>query len=100
MNDGIEPELCTLRYTSVDEAARRVCALGVGTQLAKFDVESAYRIVPVHPEDRPLLGMQWKERLYIDTALPFGLRSALYSPGGCIAMGAGAGGDRRAALRG
>ena len=66
----------SLRYTSVDEAARRVCARGAVIQLAKFDVESAYRIVPVHPDDRPLLGMQWRDRLYIDTALPFGLRSA------------------------
>ena len=76
VNDGIEPELCTLRYTSVDEAAARICARGAGTLLSKFDVESAYRIVPVHPDDRPLLGMEWRDHLYIDAALPFGLRSA------------------------
>ena len=45
-------------------------------KLAKFDIQSAYRIVPVHPDDRPLLEMAWKEKLYVDTALPFGLRSA------------------------
>ena len=51
--------------------------MGTCTQLAKFDIESAYRIVPVHPTDRLLLGMQWEGQLYyIDTALPFGLRSA------------------------
>ena len=76
VNDGIEPELCTMRYTSVDEAVSRICALGARAQLAKFDVESAYRIVPVHPDDRHLLGMEWKGKLYVDTALPFGLRSA------------------------
>lgn len=76
VNDGIEPELCTLQYTSVDAAAIRVCALGAGTKLAKFDIGSAYRIVPVHPDDRQLLGMLWKDRLFIDAALPFGLRSA------------------------
>ena len=38
--------------------------------------KSAYHIVPVHPEDRQFLGMQWKGKLFIDTALPFGLRSA------------------------
>ena len=32
--------------------------------------------MPVHPEDRPLLGMAWKGKLFVDTALPFGLRSA------------------------
>ena len=35
-----------------------------------------YRNVPVHPDDRPLLGMIWGEKVYIDTVLPFGLRSA------------------------
>ena len=39
-------------------------------------MEHAYRNIPVHPEDRHLLGMAWRGRLYIDTTLPFGLRSA------------------------
>ena len=50
--------------------------MGCRTWLTKLDVEAAYRIVPVHPEDRQLLGMLWGEELFIDTALPFGLRSA------------------------
>ena len=33
-------------------------------------------MVPVHPTYRPLLGMVWKEMLYVDSALPFGLRLA------------------------
>ena len=44
--------------------------------MAKMDVKSAYRIVPVHPQDWYLLGMQWKDKVYVDAALPFGLRSA------------------------
>ena len=44
--------------------------------MAKFDVESAYRNVPVHPSDRHLLGMKWRNQYYVDLALPFGLRSA------------------------
>ena len=58
VNDGVEPELCSMKYTSVDEAVRKVLILGAGTLLAKFDVEGAYRTVPVHPEDRWLLGMK------------------------------------------
>ena len=49
VNDGIEPELCSLQYTSVAEAVRQVMEMGAGAQMAKFDVESAYRNVPVHP---------------------------------------------------
>ena len=69
INDGIERELCSLCYTSVDEAVQQVLRKGEDALLAKFDVESAYRNVPVHPEDRPLLGMSWREGLYVDTAL-------------------------------
>ncbi len=76
VNEGIEPELCSLSYASVDDAVRQVLAMGKGTLLAKLDLESAYRIIPVHPDDRPLLGMVWQGKVYIDTALPFGLRSA------------------------
>ena len=37
-----------------------MASLGRGILLAKVDLKSAYRIVPIHPEDRPLMGMQWK----------------------------------------
>ena len=76
VNDGIEPELCSLKYTSVDAAVRKLRGRPRGASLAKFDMANAYRNLPVHPDDRPLLGMHWKGNLYIDMALPFGLRSA------------------------
>ena len=41
-----------------------------------MDLESAYWIVPVHPEDRHLLGIHHDSAMYVDAALPFGLRSA------------------------
>ena len=76
VNDGINRDVVSLSYVSVDNLAEVVCCLGRGTLLAKFDIKSAYRLVPVYPEDRLLLGLQWREQLYIDTVLPFGLRSA------------------------
>lgn len=78
-NDSIDSELCSLSYASIDDAVANILQKGegtVGTLLAKLDLESAYHIVPVHPHDRHLLGMQWDGKLYVDTALPFGLRSA------------------------
>ena len=56
VNDGITPELCSLWYPSVDNAVKVVLALGRGARLAKFDIQSAYRIIPVHPSNRQLLG--------------------------------------------
>ena len=77
VNDGIDPDLCSLTYTSVDRVAEVVAAFPPGALLAKIDIESAYRLVPVHPRDRPLQAVQWGGALYIDPMLPFGLRSAL-----------------------
>ena len=44
--------------------------------MAKVDIQSAYRIVPVNPQDRMLLGKQWKGKAFLDTRLSFGLQSA------------------------
>ena len=75
INDGISRGLASLSYVSVDEVAMAVQQLGQGAFLAKMDVKQAYRNIPVCPEDRPLLGMQWEGETYMDAALPFGLRS-------------------------
>ena len=33
-------------------------------------------MVPVHQDDHHLLAVQWQDKVYVDTAQPFGLRSA------------------------
>ncbi len=67
VNDGISTELCSLTYVTVDEVAQRVLGVGKGALVAKFDLKAAYRNVPVHPDDRELLGMVWKDQLFVDT---------------------------------
>ena len=56
VNDGIREDWCSLSYVTVDDAVSAVQWLGQGSQLAKVDLRSAYRIVPVHPNNRPRLG--------------------------------------------
>ena len=76
MNDGIPKPPFTVQYVSVDAVIEGIMARGRGTLMAKFDVASAYRNVAIHPDDRPLLGMQWRGKYFVDLVLPFGLRSA------------------------
>ena len=57
VNDGIGKELSSLTYVSVDEVVDCLLTLGRGAQMAKIDIRQAYRNVPIHPEDRPLLGV-------------------------------------------
>ena len=53
INDGIEPELCSLHYTLADEAVQRLLAKEAGAMMVKMDIEGAYMIIPVNPHDRP-----------------------------------------------
>ena len=76
VSSGIRSDLCALRYISVELVARVAQSLGKGSLLAKLDIKSAYRLIPVHPQDRALLGIEWRGAHYVDGALPFGLRSA------------------------
>ena len=76
VNDGIDEGIASLPYVSVDHLAETILALGKGCLVGKCDVKSAYRNIPVHPRDAGWLGMNWEGELFVDTALPFGLRSA------------------------
>ena len=44
--------------------------------MSKIDIESAYRCIPVRPEDWHLLGLQWHDQYYFDIVMQFGITSA------------------------
>ena len=76
VNCVITPPICSLRHITVDEIATVAAGLGRRALISKLDVEATNRIVPVHPDNRLLLGIQWQGAIYVDAMLPFGLRSA------------------------
>ena len=76
VNDAVSREWCSLSYVSLDDVVECTLQKGRGAMLAKMDIKQAYRNIPVHLEDRALLGMKWQERAFADKVLPFGLRSA------------------------
>ena len=69
VNDGID---VTLQYTSVEKVARAAQSLDKGALMVKVDIQSAYRLVPVHPSDWLLLGVRCYDACYVDGMLPFG----------------------------
>ena len=73
VNDGIAKPLCSLQYSSADDAVQFIEALGQYTYLIKLDLKSAYRLVPIHPQDRYLLEIRWRDQVYLDKAHPFSL---------------------------
>ena len=60
----------------INNAVEIISTMGSGTSLTKVDLQDAYRIVPVHPDDHHLLGIVWEDMTFVDCCLPFGLRSA------------------------
>lgn len=47
-----------------------------GTQVAVFDVDSAYRNIPVHPDDQTHFCVAWENNIYIDHCVAFGSASS------------------------
>ncbi|XP_077783928.1 uncharacterized protein LOC144327573 [Podarcis muralis] len=72
VNDAIPPELCSVKYASLDQAIKMIRKFGPAALLAKCDIESAFRLLPVHPEDFWLLGFQFEGKYYFDKAMPMG----------------------------
>ena len=64
VNDNIPADCSTVHYATVNQAVKLVQRLGVGCFLAKTDIKSAFRIIPVHPQD------------YFDRCLPMGCSSS------------------------
>ena len=77
VNEGIDPELFRVVYTSIDEAIRLIFAVGrKGAQLFKADIQNAFKLIAVRPEQWRLLGFCWHGAFYYQVCLPFGCRSS------------------------
>ena len=78
INYFIEKDDFSLQYITIDNAIAAIQTFGQGCYMGKTDIESAFRLIPIHPDDWELLGMFWNGQYYFDKVLPFGLRSAPY----------------------
>jgi hypothetical protein len=72
VNDFLDPELCSVEYTSIDKVVAAIQQLGKGTLLAKSDVKRAFRLLRIWPGDFDLLGMKFEGQYYFDKCLPMG----------------------------
>ena len=76
VNDGISDEAAYVKYSSFDEAVQCIAVSGKSTLLAKADVKSAFRLLPVRREDFNLLGIQVGGYFYVDKCLAMGCASS------------------------
>ncbi len=78
--DSINSNITREEYwmQSFEDALAGIRRRGRGSRLSKFDVRAAFKLVPVRPGDRPLLGLIWQGKYYYEVVLPFGLRTSGY----------------------
>ena len=76
VNDGIAEEHSSVSYSTIDDAIKLIKQLGPGCFLAKTDIQNAFRLLPIHPNDYPLLGILWKGFYYYDRCMPMGCSSS------------------------
>ena len=76
VNDGIPHEYSSVSYANIEDAIRFIKKAGHGCFLAKTDIQSAFRIIPINPKDYHLLGMKWDSLYYYDRSMPMGCSSS------------------------
>ena len=72
INDFIDPELCRVKYSSLDNVITMISNLGPNAWVGKIDLKSAFRLLIVSPSDFDLLGINIEGKFYIDKCLPMG----------------------------
>lgn len=76
VNSMIPDENSTVQYDSIDNVTVLLRKFGQGALMAKTDIQDAFRIVPIHPNDYKLLGFSWENNYYYDKCLPMGASSS------------------------
>ena len=74
VNDFIDKDTYSLQYVTIERVIHHIRRLGPGCFLSKVDIEAAFRIASVHPNDWHLLGMKWNGQYYFDMRLSMGSR--------------------------
>lgn len=71
-NFFIDPSTCTVKYTAFDTVVEMIAMLGPSAEIGKVDIKNVFRLLPIHPGDFELLGLKFKNQLYIYKCLPMG----------------------------
>lgn len=73
------PDSCKkVKYSSVADAIQTIQRMGKNTHLAKTDIQSAFSLVPLAPDQYHLMGFHWRGQYYYYTTLPQGGASSCF----------------------
>ncbi len=66
----------SLRYHDIEQAIELIKIAGRGAWLAKLDITSAFKVMPIHPDAWHLFGIRWLGKYYFAVCLTFGCKSS------------------------
>ena len=78
VNEYISKGEFPVKFIKFGDTVNMVSRLGKGALMAKIDVKYAFRLLPVHPDDRDLLGTCWVGLYFAELRLPVGGRISIY----------------------
>ena len=76
INSLIPLEEYSLNYHDIEQAITMIKIAGRGTWLAKEDITSAFKVMPIHPDSWHLFGVNWRKKFYFAVHLTFGCKSS------------------------
>ena len=76
VNAGISDASAFVQYAGINDAISCIKDIGDNAFCCKTDIRSAFRILPVSPNDYELLGFYWEDKYYFDKCLPMGCRTS------------------------
>ena len=76
VNYGISHYNSMVQYATIGDVITCMKLAGKGCYLAKTDIQNAFLIIPIQPDDYGLLCMQWRGSFYLDSCMPMGCASS------------------------
>jgi hypothetical protein len=76
VNSAIPTEYTSVSYENIETVIHLVQQHGHNCLMAKSDIEDAFRLLPIHPDDHHPLGFTWEGTYYYDTCLPMDCSSS------------------------
>ena len=76
INHSINSDDFPTAWGIFDNTAALILSLPAGCLAATFDISAAYRLTPIRPNQQHHLCVFWKDMVYVDRAVMFGLSSS------------------------
>ncbi len=72
VNQSINPDSCSVQYTTLDQVVAKLADCGKGANMFKADIQSAFDLLPIRPQEYNLLGFSHQGKFYVNRVMAMG----------------------------